>query len=90
MFNPIVGQSLVCLSNLAGDNSMKIDGNIQIPNIIVYFVVYAVLFGISIWLLVFHPESPNNWFLYVAMVWSVLAGLVKFALQYRKKRQQPA
>ena len=68
---------------------MKIDRNIQIPNIIVYFVVYAVLFGICIWLLVFHPESPNNWFLYVAMVWSVLAGLVKFALHLRKKPQQP-
>lgn len=68
---------------------MKIDRNIQIPNIIVYFVVYAVLFGISIWLLVFHPESPNNWFLYLGMVWSVLAGLVKFAWQSRKRPQQP-
>ena len=67
---------------------MKIDRNIQIPNIIVYFVVYAVLFGISIWLLVFHPESPNNWFLYVGMVWAVLAGLVKFAWHLRKKPQQ--
>jgi hypothetical protein len=69
---------------------MKIDRNIQIPDIIVYFVVYAVLFGISIWLLVFHPESPNNWFLYVGMAWSVLAGSVKYVLQSRKKRQQPS
>ena len=67
---------------------MKIDRNIQIPNIIVYFVVYAVLFGISIWLLAFHKESPNNWFLYLAMVFSVLAGLVKFALQSRKRPQK--
>ena len=67
---------------------MKIDRNIQIPNIIVYFVVYTIIFGISIWLLVFHPESPNNWFLYVGMVWSVLAGLVKFAWQWRKRPQQ--
>ena len=67
---------------------MKIDRNMQIPNIIVYFVVYAVLFGISIWLLVFHPESPNNWFLYLGMVWAVLAGLVKFAWQWRKRPQQ--
>ena len=67
---------------------MKIDRNKQIPNIFVYIALYTVLFGISIWLLVFHPESPNNWFLYVGMVWSVLAGLVKFALQSRKKPQQ--
>jgi len=67
---------------------MKIDRNIKIPNIIVYFALYAVLFGISIWLLVFHPESPNNWFLYVGMVWSVLAGLVKFALRLRKSHQK--
>jgi len=66
---------------------MKINRNIQIPNVIVYLGVYAVLFGISIWLLVFHPESPNNWFLYVGMVWAVLAGLVKFALHLRKKHQ---
>ena len=63
---------------------MKIDKNKQIPNIVVYIVVYAVLFGTSIWLLIFHPDSPNNWFLHVAMIWAVLAGLVKFALHYRK------
>ena len=62
--------------------------NVQIPNIIVYIVIYVVLFGTSIWLLVFYPESPNNWLLYVGMVWAVLAGLVKFALHSRKKTPQ--
>ena len=62
----------------------------QIPNLIVYSALYVALFGISIWLLVFHPESPNNWFLYFAMVWAVLAGLAKFAWHSRKRSQQPA
>jgi predicted membrane channel-forming protein YqfA (hemolysin III family) len=67
---------------------MKVNGNTQIPNIIVYAVLYAAVFGISIWLLVFHDESPTNWVLYIAMIWSVLAGLVKFALHSRKRHQQ--
>ena len=68
---------------------MKIDRKkkIQIPNMVVYSALYAALFGISIWLLVFHPESPNNWFLYIGMIGSVLAGLVKFALHSRKRHQ---
>ena len=32
--------------------------------------------------------SPNNWLLYLAMVVSVLAGLVKFALQSRNSHQK--
>ena len=60
----------------------------RIPNLVVYSALYAALFGISIWLLVFHPESPTNWFLYVGMIGSVLAGLVKFALHSRKRHQQ--
>lgn len=64
---------------------MKIDRALQIPNILVYFLLYAVLFGTSIWLLVFHPESPSNWLLYIGMIWAVLAGAVKFALHSRKK-----
>ena len=68
---------------------MKIDMNTQIPNMAVYVTLYALVFGISIWLLVFHPESPHNWFLYVAMIVSVLAGLVK-ALHARKRQQQSA
>jgi len=69
---------------------MKIDRNKQIPNMVVYGVLYAIIFGISIWLLAFHKESPTNWILYVAMVVAVLAGLVKFALDSRKRHQQSA
>jgi tryptophan-rich sensory protein len=67
---------------------MKINGKTEIPNMVVYSVLYAALFGISIWLLVFHKESPTNWLLYPMMIWSVLAGLIKFALHSRKRRQQ--
>ncbi len=66
---------------------MKIDRNKQIPNVIVYGVLYAMIFGISIWLLAFHKESPTNWILYVAMFIAVLAGLVRFALLSRKRHQ---
>jgi len=62
----------------------------QIPNMVVYLALYAVIFGISIWLLVFHDESPTNSVLYVAMIVSILAGLVKFALHTRKRHQQSA
>ena len=69
---------------------MKINRNTQIPNIIVYGILYAILFGVSIWLLAFHKESPTNWVLYVIMTVAVLAGLAKFALHLRKKNQQSA
>ena len=62
----------------------------QIPNMIVYVALYAVIFGVSGWLLVFHEESPTNWILYVAMFVAILAGLVKFALHTRKRPQQSA
>ena len=65
---------------------MKIDRNKQIPNVIVYGVLYAMIFGISIWLLAYHKDSPTNWVLYVAMFMAVVAGLVKFALVSRKSR----
>ena len=64
---------------------MKIDRNTQIPNWVVYAVLYAIVFGISIWLLIAHKESPTNWLLYVGMIWSVLAGLVKFIVHSRKQ-----
>ena len=57
---------------------------------VVYVALYAAIFGISIWLLVFHNESPTNWVLYIAMIVSVLSGLVKFALHTHKKHQQSA
>ena len=67
---------------------MKIDMKKKIPNLVVYSALYAAIFGISIWLLVFHNENPSNWVLYIAMIGSVLAGLVKFALHSRKRHQQ--
>jgi uncharacterized membrane protein YdjX (TVP38/TMEM64 family) len=67
---------------------MKIDMKTKIPNMVVYSALYATLFGISIWLLVFHDENPTNWLLYIMMIWAVLAGLVKFALHSRKRHQQ--
>ena len=66
---------------------MKMNVKKRVPNLVVYSVLYAAIFGISIWLLVFHPESPTNWLLYPMMIWSVLAGLVKFALHLRKRHQ---
>jgi len=68
---------------------MRTAGKIQIPNKVVYLAVYAVLFGVSIWLLIFHP-SPTDWILYAGMIYSILAGLVKFALHTRKQHQQSA
>ena len=62
--------------------------NIRIPNLVVYVALYAALCAISIWLLVFHPENPTNWILYILMIWAVLGGLVKFALHSRKRQQQ--
>jgi hypothetical protein len=67
---------------------MKINMKKSIPNLVVYSALYAVLFGICIWLLVFHNESPTNWVLYIGMILSVLAGLVKFALSSRKRHPQ--
>jgi hypothetical protein len=67
---------------------MKIDRNTQIPDKIVFGVLYAVVFGISIWLLAFHKENPTNWILYVGMFMAVVAGLVRFALLSRKRHQQ--
>lgn len=65
---------------------MKIDRNTQIPNMVVYGVLYATLFGVSIWLLTFHKESPTNWILYVGTSVAVVAGLVKLALHGRRDR----
>ena len=67
---------------------MKMNMKKRIPNLVVYSALYAAIFGISIWLLVFHPESPTNWVLYIMMIVSVLAGLVKFALNSPKRHQQ--
>jgi len=62
--------------------------NKQIPNVLVYSALYTILFSISIWLLAFDNESPTNWILYVAMIVSIVACLVKFALQFHARPQQ--
>jgi hypothetical protein len=64
--------------------------NKQIPDMLVFAVLYAIVFGISIWLLAFHKESPTNWILYVLMSASVEMGLLKLALNSRKARQLSA
>ena len=66
---------------------MKVRGNIQIPNIVVYAALYATIFGVSIWLLLAHEQSPTNWLLYAGMIGSVLAGLIKLAMYSRRSRQ---
>ena len=63
---------------------MRLKANTQIPNGIVYVALYAIVFAISIWMLIMHPESPTNWLAYAAMIVCVLAGGVKFALHLRK------
>jgi hypothetical protein len=60
----------------------------QIPNLVVYGVLYAAIFGISFWLLIFDRESPTNWIVYVILIVAVLGGLVKLAAHSRNKHQQ--
>jgi hypothetical protein len=69
---------------------MKIDKNKQVPNMLVYGVLYAIIFATSIWLLAFHKENTSNWILYVATSGAVVAALVKVAFHSRKKYQQSA
>ena len=61
----------------------------RVPNLVVYSALYVAIFGISIWLLVFHPESPTNWVLYIVIIGSILAGVIKFAV-HSWKRQRTA
>ena len=70
---------------------MTIDRNTRVPDAAVYGVIYALILGISIWLLGFRNDSPTNWILYFGMGVAVLAGLTKLAVQSsRKKYQQHA
>lgn len=59
----------------------------QIPNLLVYSVLFAVIFGISLWLLASHPENPTNWILYVGMGVSVLMAMVHLAVYSRGSRR---
>lgn len=66
---------------------MKVNGNTQIPNMVVYAALYAIIFGVSIWALISHKESPTNWLAYAGMTGSVLAGVIKFAVHSRKQQR---
>ena len=66
---------------------MGLKANTQIPNGLVYAVLYAILFAVCLWLLIFHPENPTNWLAYAAMIVSVLAGAIKFAVHSRKRQR---
>jgi uncharacterized membrane protein YoaK (UPF0700 family) len=66
---------------------MKVNGNTQIPNIIVYAALYAIIFGLSIWVLITDRESPTNWLAYAAMIGSVLVGAIKFAVHSWKQQR---
>lgn len=63
---------------------MKVNGN---SNMVVYVTLYALVFGLSIWVLIADRESPTDWLAYAAMIGSVLAGAVKFAVQLRKRQR---
>ena len=64
---------------------MTIDRNTRVSDTHVYSVLYAVIFGISIWLLGFRKDSPTNWILYIAMGVAVTAGLLKLGFNSLKK-----
>lgn len=66
---------------------MKVNGNTQIPNIVVYAALYVVLFGVCIWVLITDRESPTNWLVYALMIGSVLAGAIKFAVHSWKQQR---
>lgn len=66
---------------------MKVKANTQIPNLIVYAALYVIVFGLSIWALITDSKSPTNWLAYAAMIGSVLAGAIKFAVHSWKQQR---
>ena len=66
---------------------MKVNGKTEIPNLIVYAALYAILFGVSIWVLIADRESPTNWLVYAGMIGAVLAGAIKFAVHSWKQQR---
>ena len=68
---------------------MKVNANKQIPNMVVYAALYAIIFGVCIWVLITDHESPTNWLAYAAMIGSVLAGAIKLAV-HSGRRQRTA
>jgi disulfide bond formation protein DsbB len=69
---------------------MKVNGKTQIPNIVVYVALYAILFGVGIWVLIADRESPTNWLVYVGMIVSISAGVIKFAVHSWKRQRTAA
>lgn len=67
---------------------MKINRNTQIPNKIVYVVLYGIAFGVCIWLLIAHSDSPTNWQVYVLMIWAVLSAVIQFAVHSWKQKRK--
>ena len=65
---------------------MKLNKTTQIPDFAVYAVLAAVIFGISIWILLVDKDAPHNWFLYFAMAVTAVAGVIRFARPSRKNR----
>jgi protein-S-isoprenylcysteine O-methyltransferase Ste14 len=57
---------------------MKISRKTQIPDWVVYVVVYGIVFGVSAFVMIRDPEGSTNWVLYVGVIWAVAAGAVKF------------
>jgi hypothetical protein len=66
---------------------MKVNGNTQIPNLIVYAAAYVIVFGINIWVLISAPESPTNWLAYALMIASVVLGAIKLAIHSWKQQR---
>jgi len=68
---------------------VKLNKNTQVPNLAVYVFLYALVFGISIWVLMTDRESPTNWLVYALMIGAVLSGAIQFAV-HSWKRQRAA
>lgn len=66
---------------------MKVNGTIQIPNIVVYIVLYATVFGVCTWVLITDRESPTNWQVYALMIGAVLSGAIQFAVHSWKRHR---
>jgi hypothetical protein len=66
---------------------VKLNRNTQVPNLAVYVVLYAVVFAISIWVLITDRESPTNWQVYALMIGAVLSGAIQFAVHSWKRQR---
>jgi uncharacterized membrane protein YoaK (UPF0700 family) len=87
LWPPVELRSLSLPKTHTGDIAMKVKTNTQIPNVIVYAALYTIIFGVSIWVLIADRESPTNWLAYAAMIGSLLAGAIKFAIHSWKQQR---